>query len=350
MSGECFSDTAKEKRTFSGETMMVQLKLRAFACLLAALFVVSADRAAQAQAKYPERTIKFVSPYSPGGVTDVFSRLIGIKLGESWGATHVVENISGAGGNLGTQSVARAAPDGYTLLMGGIGTHAVNPTLFKAPGFDPIKDFAPVIRVIETEGMLVVHPSVPAKNLAELIALARDPASRLSVATGGIGTASHLAAELFKQMAKIDQLPIVHYRGQFQGVNDTLAGQTSIMFANMPTVIQHAKSGTLRPIAVIGGKRSKLMPELPTLAQAGLPGFEISNWFGLFAPARTPPDIVARLNTEVNRIMLLADVQERLIAEGGTFTANTPEDFAAYVKTEEQKWSAFVKATGMSIQ
>ncbi len=240
--------------------------------------------------------------------------------------------------------VAKAAPDGYTLGIGSLGTHAVNVALFSRMPFDPVRDFAPVVFMLEAEGLLVLHPSVPAQSVPELIALARAKPDSLTYASAGAGTASHLAGELFKSMANVGLLH-VPYKGNVPAITDLLAGQTSLLFATMPTVLPHAKAGKLRALATIGTARSKAAPELPTVAET-LPGFEVTNWVGLFAPAGTPPDIVRRLNAETSKFMRSKEIETRLTNEGARFIPMTPEQLGEFVKAEIAKWAPVVKASG----
>jgi len=296
---------------------------------------------------YPAKPIKIIVPFPAGGIADIYARLLGNGIGEAWGQPVVVENRTGAGGNIGADFVAKSPPDGYTLGVGSIGTHAVNVTLFSKLPYDPVRDFAPIALVLEAEGLLVVHPSVPAQNVPELIALARAKPATLTFASAGMGTASHLAGELFKAMAKVDMVH-VPYKGNVPAITDLLAGQTSILFATMPTVLPHAKTGKLRALATIGTERSAAAPELPTVGES-LPGFEVNNWIGLFAPAGTPPEIVRRWNAEVQRIMQSREIQARLPSEGARFIVMTPDQFAAFVKAEIAKWAPVVKASGARV-
>jgi tripartite-type tricarboxylate transporter receptor subunit TctC len=296
---------------------------------------------------YPSKPVRVVVAFPAGGIADIYARIIASRAAEAWGQPVVVENRTGAGGNIAAEHVARSAPDGYTLLMGNIGTHAVNVSLFAKLPFDPVKDFAAVAHVLEAEGLLVVHPSVPVTKVPELIAHARANPGKLTFASAGMGTASHLAGELFKNMAKIE-MTHVPYKGNVPAITDLLAGQTSLLFATMPTVLPHAKAGKLRAVATIGSARASATPELPTVGES-LPGFEVNNWIALFAPAGTSPDIVRRWNAEVNRIMQSPDIQARLPAEGARFMPNTPEQFAAFVKSEIAKWAPVVKASGARV-
>ncbi|HKX39283.1 MAG TPA: tripartite tricarboxylate transporter substrate binding protein, partial [Burkholderiales bacterium] len=300
------------------------------AAVLFVIFAAALPAAAPAQ-QYPSKPVRVVVAFPAGGIADIYARIISARVGEAWGQPVVVENRTGAGGNIAAEHVARSAPDGYTLLMGSIGTHAVNVSLFAKLPFDPVKDFAPVAHVLEAEGLLVVHPSVPINSVAELIAHARANPGKLTFASAGMGTASHLAGELFKSMAKVD-MTHVPYKGNVPAITDLLAGQTSLLFATMPTVLPHAKAGKLRAVATIGSSRAAATPELPTVGES-LPGFEVNNWIALFAPAGTAPDIVKRWNAEVNRIMQSPEIQSRLPGEGARFMPNTPEQFGAFVKS-----------------
>ena len=296
---------------------------------------------------YPSKPVRIIVNFPAGGVADIYARIIGAKVQDAWGQPVVVENRTGGGGNIGADAVAKSAPDGYTLNMSAIGPHAVNVTLFSKMPYDPVKDFAAVALVLEAEGLLVVHPTVPASNIAELIAYARANPGKLTFASAGPGTASHLAGELFKTMAKVDMLHIP-YKGNVPAITDLLAGQTSLLFATMPTVLPHAKAGKLRAIATLGSERSAATPELPTIGET-LKGFEVNNWIGLFAPAGTPPEIVRRWNAEVMRVMQSSDIQARLPVDGARFTPNTPEQFSAFVKSEIAKWAPVVKASGARV-
>jgi tripartite-type tricarboxylate transporter receptor subunit TctC len=314
-----------------------------------ALFILVAailPSLAAAQA-YPSKPIRIIVNFPAGGVADIYARIIGAKVQDAWGQAVVVENRTGGGGNIGADAVAKSAPDGYTLNMSAIGPHAVNVSLFSKMPYDPVKDFAAIALVLEAEGLLVVHPSVPANNVSELIAYARANPGKLTFASAGPGTASHLAGELFKTMAKVDLLH-VPYKGNVPAITDLLAGQTSLIFATMPTVLPHAKAGKVRALATIGAARSAAAPELPTIGES-LKGFEVNNWIGLFAPAGTPPEIVRRWNAEVMRVMRSPDIQARLPVDGARFTANTPEEFSAFVKSEIAKWAPVVKASGARV-
>ena len=293
---------------------------------------------------YPSKPIRVIVPFPVGGIADLYTRIIGARVAERWGQPVLVENRTGAGGNIGADLVAKSAPDGYTLGIGSVGTHAVNVSLFSKLPYDPVADFAPIALVAEADALLVVHPSVPARSVAELITLARARPGTLSFASAGPGTTSHLAGELFKLMAKVDMLH-VPYKGNTPAITDLLAGQTSLLFATMPTVLPHAKAGRLIALASCSAGRAAATPELPTVAET-LPGFDVTNWIGLFGPAGTPPDIVRRWNGEVLRVMQSPDMRERLVGEGARFVPTTPEQFGAYVKREIVRWAPVVKASG----
>ena len=321
------------------------MNMRIRRALLAALAVAAASipAAALAQASsYPNKPIRIIVPFAVGGIADTFARVIGVQLTEAWGQPVVVENRTGAGGNIGAELVAKAAPDGYTLVMGNIGSHAVNVSLFKSIPFDPIKDFVPIAHVLDADGLLVVNPSVKANSVREIIEMARAQPGKLSYASGGLGTTSHLAGELFKSTAKVD---IVHipYKGNSPAIADLLSGQTNLSFATMPTVLPHVKAGKLRALASIGPERTAALPDVPTVSESGLPGFTVSNWIGLFAPAGTPSEIIAKLNAEVQKIMRSPDVGKRLESEGARFIPMTQAQFAAFQKEELAKWAKIIK-------
>jgi tripartite-type tricarboxylate transporter receptor subunit TctC len=315
--------------------------LRDFLLRLLAVFLLSSSVFAQT---YPAKPIRIIVPFPVGGIADLYARLIGSRWTEAWGQPVLVENRTGAGGNIAAEMVAKSAPDGYTLVMGSIGTHAVNVSLFSKLPYDPLRDFAPIALALDAEGLLAVHPSVPVQNVAELIAYARTKPGELTYASAGAGTASHLAGELFKTMAKVDMVH-VPYKGNVPAITDLLAGQTTLIFATMPTVLPYTKSGKLRALATTGTARAAATPELPTVAET-LPGFVVNNWVGLFAPAGTPSDIVNRLNAETRNFMQSKEITARLTSEGARFIPMTPEQFGAFVKSEIAKWAPVVKASG----
>jgi tripartite-type tricarboxylate transporter receptor subunit TctC len=312
-----------------------------FLALCAALL---AAPAALAQG-YPQKPIRYIVPFPAGGIADVFARIIGGRMSENWGQPVVVENRAGAGGNIGAELVAKSAPDGYTILMGSIGTQALNASLYRNMPYDSAKDFTPVALVIEAESLLALHPSVGANTPSELIALARAQGNKLTCASAGVGTTSHLACELFKSMAKVD---VVHvpYKGNVPAITDLLGGQTSMLFATMPTVLPHVKAGKLKGIAVLGTGRSPAAPEFPALAET-LTGFEVNNWVGTFGPAGLPFAITAKLNSEILAVMRTPEVQQRLLTEGARFTPMTPGQFADFVAGETAKWGKLIREIGI---
>ena len=323
---------------------------RAIAGCISLLLASALSDIASAQqstaAGYPNKPIRIIVPVATGGIADVSARLIGARLTELWGQPVVVENKAGGGGNIGADFVAKSAPDGYTLVMGFVGPHAVNPSLFKQMPFDPVKDFTPVAMVMEADGLLAVNPSVvPVNTVAELIALAKAQPGKLSYSSGGIGTASHLAGELFKSMAKVD---IIHvpYKGNVPSITDLIGGQVGLSFATMPTVLPHVRSGKLRAVAVIGSARSPNLPDILTVGET-VPGFTVNNWIGLFAPAGTPADIVSKLNAEVTKIMGTPELVKRMESDGAKFIRKTPEEFAQFQKAEMVKWAKVLSDAGV---
>lgn len=316
--------------------------------LLTLLIALALPATVLAQA-WPSKPIRIIVPVATGGIADYYSRVIGPKLQEAWGQPALVENRAGGGGNIGADLVAKSAPDGHTLLMGFIGPNAVNQFLFAKMPYDTMKDFVPVAGVIEAEGLLAVHPSVPVNTVGDLLALARAQPGKLSYASGGVGTASHLAGELFKSLAKVD-LVHVPYKGNAPAVADLLGGQTQLTFATLPTIIQHVRAGKLRGVAVVGTSRSAAAPGLPTIAESGVPGFAVNNWIGLFAPAGTPPEVVRRVNAEVQRVMRLPEITRRMEVEGERAMPGTPEDFGAFVRAEVDKWGKLIREAGLKAE
>jgi tripartite-type tricarboxylate transporter receptor subunit TctC len=294
---------------------------------------------------YPTKPIRFIAPFAAGGALDTLTRTIAIRMQENWGQPVVVENRTGAGGNIGADLVAKAAPDGYTLVMGTIATHAINVSLYEKMPYDAVKDFAPVTLAASINNSLSVHPSVPAKNVPELVAYAKANPGKLTFGSAGSGTSQHLAGELFKTMAGVDMVHIP-YKGGAPAMIDLLAGQISMTFGDIPTALPHIRAGKLRSIAVTAAKRSPLLPDVPTIAEQGLPGFDVSAWFGVFTTAGTPRPVVNQLNVEIVRILNLPDVREKLMGIGMEPVTNSPDEFAAFVRSEIAKWAQVVKASG----
>ena len=313
----------------------------------AALFIHIAAfaGAAAAQPGYPAKAIRYVVPFPAGGPLDIVARAIGQELSKSWGQPVIIDNRPGAGGNIGADLVAKAPPDGYTILMGAVSTHAINVTLYNKLPYDPIRDFAPVTLITSVPNVLVVHPSVPANNVKELIALAKARPGQLNFASGSTGSAGHLAGELFNSMAGV-RMTHIPYKGAAPAVVDLMAGHVSLMFDNMSSALPNIKAARVRALAVTTLKRSPLQPQLPTISEAGLRGFDVSTWFGIFAPAGTPPEIVAKLNGEVARILHTPEMKERLALLGAEPIGNKPDEFAAFIKAEIPKYAKVIQASG----
>jgi tripartite-type tricarboxylate transporter receptor subunit TctC len=314
-----------------------------------ALAIGLAAGAASAQGAYPDRPVRVVVPFAAGGTTDIFARLLGERLSQALGQQFVIENRGGAGGNIGADAVAKADPDGYTLVMGTVGTHAINASLYAKMPYDALGDFAPVAYVAGVPNLMVVNPkNVKAANVQDFIAEAKGAARRFNMASSGNGTSIHLSGELFKQITGVE-MPHVPYRGSGPAVNDLIGGQVDVMFDNLPSSIEHAKAGTLRPLAVTSAQRSPAIPNVPTLAESGLPGFEATSWFALFAPKGTPAAIVAKLNQEVRKALETPELQKRFADLGGEIRPMSPDELAAYVRAEHDKWAKVVKTAGAKL-
>jgi tripartite-type tricarboxylate transporter receptor subunit TctC len=316
----------------------------AAAALAAAFAVFCANFSAHAQ-PYPARPIRFVVPYPAGGPLDIVARLTAQKVSESVKQPVIVDNKPGAGGNIGADIVAKSPPDGYTILMGAVATHAINPTLYPSLPYDPVKDFAPVTQIASTPNVLIVHPSIPGTNIREFIAYAKAHPGELNFGSGSSGSAGHLAGELFKAMAGVDMVH-VPYKGAAPAMQDLIGGRIQLMFDNLASALAQVRAGKVRALAVTTARRSELAPELPTIAESGLPGFDISTWFGIFAPAGTPREIVERLHAEFTRALASPDVRERMVALGAEPVGNRPEEFAAYIRAEAGKYARVIKASG----
>jgi tripartite-type tricarboxylate transporter receptor subunit TctC len=299
-------------------------------------------------AVYPESPIRIVAPFTPGGVTDVLSRDLAAKLTKTWRVSVVAENRPGAAGIVGTQSVAASAPDGYTLLLGTNGTNATNVALYTKLPYDPLRDFAPISLVATSYLILLAHPSVPVASVRDLIVLAKTKRGVLNYGSGGSGSTPHLAAELFKSMAGVDMVH-VPYKGGSPAMIDLLAGRIDLYFGNTAVALPHARNGRVRMLAVTSVQRQPALPELPTFAETGVPGYEVTSWFGLLAPARTPADVVAKLNGEVARIVSMPETRKYYETEGLTAVSNTPAEFGAFIKREIDKWTKVVKAAGIRV-
>jgi tripartite-type tricarboxylate transporter receptor subunit TctC len=319
------------------------MKIRTFLAL-ALLAFASLARADD----YPSKPIRFVVPYPAGGPLDTVARLLGQKVSESMKQPIIVDNRPGAGGNIGADFVAKAAPDGYTILMGAVATHAINPTLYSHIPYDPVADFMPVTQVASTPNVLVVNPSLPAKNVREFIAYAKANPGKLNFGSGSTGSAGHLAGELFKTMAGVD-MTHVPYKGAGPAMQDLVAGQIQLMFDNLASSLGQIRAGKVRALAVTTAKRTSLAPDLPTIAESGLPGFDINTWFGVFVPAKTPQPIVDRLHAEFTRALAMPDVRQKMIDLGAEPVGSTPAEFAALIRSEKDKYARVIKASGAKV-
>ena len=294
-------------------------------------------------AAYPSKPIRLVVPFTPGGSTDILARAIGQELTKAWGQSVIVDNVPGAGGAIGAEKVARAAPDGYTLLMGHIGTLAVNPSLYPKLPYNPVKDFAPVAWVARVPNVLVVHQSVAVKNVRELVALAKAKPGQLNYGSGGNGSAANLATEYFKLQtgASLVHIP---YRGTAPAVTDLMGGQIQLLFTGAPAVLGQIKNGQLRALAVSSPNRLDALPDLPTVAESGYKGFEADQWYGVVAPAGTPQDIVAKLNAQINKSLESPELKTRLSSEGAIAEPTTPEAFGDHIVREIARWKPVIQS------
>jgi len=312
-------------------------------CCLLFMIVLSAHAGAQ---EYPVRPVRLILPYPAGGPSDIVGRVFGQKLGEALGQQFVPDNRAGAGGIIGCEIAARAAPDGYTLLMGAVGVLTINPILRQKLPFDPVRDFQPVSLLSSAPYVLLVNPGVPARSVKDLVALAKARPGQLNYASGGVGTGNHLSAELFKLAAGIDMVH-VPYKGASVALSDLLAGQVQALFVNVLPALPHVKSGKARALAVTSTRRSAAAPDVPTFAESGFRGIETSSSYGLLAPVRVPAAIVRRLHGELARISRQPEVRERLEAQGAEVIGSTPEEFAAFIRNESVRWAKVIKAAGI---
>jgi tripartite-type tricarboxylate transporter receptor subunit TctC len=319
---------------------------RTLAALFAATMLLAGNEAAAQP--WPAKPIKWVVPFAPGGTTDILARTVGDKLSQALGQPVIIENKPGAGGGVGAEFVAKSAPDGYTIMGGTISTHAINASLYKNLPYDPVRDFVPIVLLARVPNMLVVNIDVPAKSVPELVALLKANPGKYTFASSGNGTSQHLSGELFKSMSGTD-MQHIPYKGSPPALQDVMGGQVTMTFDNITTAWTLAKAGKLRALAVTTASRSAVAPDVPTLAESGLPGFEVGSWQGVFAPAGTPPEIVKRLNAEIVKILNLPDVREKLAGLGAELVGNTPEEFAVMVKAEVVKWADVVKKSGAKV-
>jgi tripartite-type tricarboxylate transporter receptor subunit TctC len=312
------------------------------AAVLVALSCAVAPAAAQT---YPAKTVRLIAPFAPGGATDVLARLAAQKLSERWGQTVITDNRVGAGGHIGAELAARAAPDGYTLLVAGT-PHAIGMTLYKKLAYDLVKDLAPANRIATYPSAIAVHPSLPAKNVKELIAIAKARPGQLNFGSAGVGSPNGLALELFQTMAKVKMVHIPYKGGSGQMVSELISGQVQLASIGLPPVMPYVKSGRLRVIAVTGMTRSDLLPQTPTVHESGLPGFDVTSWYGIFGPAALPKDIVAKLNADIAAILNAPDLKQRLDALGAEPGSMSVDAFNKYVREEVTKWAKVVKDSG----
>jgi len=314
-------------------------------CLLGVLLCAALAPFPASAQTYPNRPVRLMVPFPAGGPADMLARVLADQLNKMWGQPVIVENRGGAGGNIGAELVARAAPDGYTLLLNA-SNHVINASLYDKLPYDPIKDFTPVSEIASYMLVLVVHPSVPATSVKEFVAFAGSKPEGLSVANAGLGTPTHLAAVLFAQAADL-KLVHVPYRGAAPASTDLIAGQTPAMFNNPVNAVPQVKANTLRALAVTGAKRLSLLPDTPTIAESGYPGFETRTWYGLFGPAGMPADIVRKLHADSEKVLHNPEIAKTLIAQGWDITASPPDRFAAVLQAEFDRWSAVVKRAGI---
>jgi tripartite-type tricarboxylate transporter receptor subunit TctC len=316
------------------------------AFLLALASLAALPLGAQAQ-EYPARPIRLVVPFPPGGPTDVLARIVATRLGERLGQPVVIDNKPGASGMIGADMVAKAAPDGYTLLANA-SIHVINPSLYAKTAYDAIADFAPVSNLADVPLVLAVHPKLEARSVKALVALGKSSKPSLAFASAGNATSQHLSGEAFKLAAGIDMLH-VPYKGSAPALTDLIGGQVQLMFDSLPSAMPHLKAGSLRPLAVTTPKRSAALPDVPTIAESGYPGFAISTWYGVWAPAATPPAVVQRLSREIAAIVRLPEVREQFAGLGAEAVGNTPDEFTAFTKAELTKWAGIVKRSGAKI-
>ena len=321
--------------------------MQRFAKAIAGLALCALSALAGAQA-WPSKPIKYIVPFAPGGTTDILGRTVADKLAVALGQPVVVENKPGAGGGVGAEFTAKQPADGYTIMGGTISTHAINASLYKNLGYDPIRDFVPITLIARLPNMLVVHPSIPANDVKALIALLKANPNKYSFASSGNGTSQHLSGELFKTMAGVE-MQHIPYKGSPPALADVVGGNVAMTFDNITTAWPLVKGGKLRALAVTTAQRSSVAPDVPTLAEAGLAGYEVGSWQGVFAPAGTPPEIVRRLNAEIVKIINLPDVREKLVGLGAEPAPGSSEAFGAMVKSEVAKWAEVVKKSGAKV-
>ena len=322
---------------------MNNIKYLASIVLLGALSTGTA--LAQTAASFPNKPVRFIAPFPPGGSTDTLARLVSLRLSEMWGQQVAVENRGGAGGTIGVELAARAAPDGYTIVMGHVGTFGFNPTLYPKLPYDAIKDFAPITILATVPNGMAVHPSLPVKTARDFVALAKAKPGELLYASGGSGSASHLAGEYFRLLTKINMVH-VPYKGTGPAMISMISGQTTMTITGMVALMPHVKSNRLKLLGVATMKRLAILPDVPTINESGVPGYDANQWYGVLTQAAVPRDIVAKLHADIVKVLARPDIKERLAADGAEPVANTPDQFAAHIKSEIARWAPVVKASG----
>ena len=316
---------------------------------LFAILLACAASVTLAQA-YPTRTVRVVVPYPAGGYYDLLARVIGAKLAENWGQPFVVENRVGANGIIGTEFVAKSAPDGYILMMGGIGPHGINPSIYAKLPYSPVRDFAPIIHVASAPNVLVVHPSVDARSVRELVSLALAKPGALTFSSAGTGSSQHLSGEMLKMIAGVN-MTHVPYKGSAPAVTAVLSGEVTLLFGTMADVVEQVRGGKLRALAVTGARRIPVLPDLPTMVESGVAGYEATAWFGMLAPAGTSREIVTKLNQEINRVLQAPDVLARISQQGSAeIVGGSPEQYGAFIRAEVAKWANVVKEAGLKVE
>jgi tripartite-type tricarboxylate transporter receptor subunit TctC len=322
------------------------MRARSITVLILALAAVAGVSSAQ---NYPSRPIRFIVPFPPGGGNDVMARIIGQKFTDAFGQQVVIDNRGGAGGNIGTETAARAAPDGYTLFLGGVGSHGTNPGLQSKLPYDPIKDFAPVSQIASASLVVVANPGLPAKTIGELVQYAQSRPGQINYASSGTGSIAHLSVELFNAMAKI-KLQHVPYKGTGPALTDLLSGQVQLLFNSALSMLPQIRANRVRALAVTSATRITPLPEVPTLAEAGVPGYDATSWYGVLAPARTPRAIIDKLHAEVAKAVRAPDLRDRLLNEGAIPVGNTPEQFAVFIQRELERWAKVIKDAGIRVE
>jgi tripartite-type tricarboxylate transporter receptor subunit TctC len=323
------------------------MRLTALACVLIAGAAFAATSSAALAQPYPDRPVRILVPFPAGAGVDIVARMIGQPLTEVWGQAVVVDNRPGAGGTIACELAAKAAPDGYTLLLGNVSTLAMAPSLYKKVNYDPVRSFAPITLINTSANVLVAHPSVPATSTQALIALAKARPGQINYASAGSGTSPHLAAELFKTMAGVN-LVHVPYKGSPQALTDLLGGQTQIMFASLVSALPYIRQGRLRALAVTSLQRASSLPEVPTISESGLRGYDVSVWQGIVAPAGTPQAVISQLNRQIAAVLQAPDIRERLAVQGLEAVADSPADFGNYIASEVRKWAAVIRQAGVT--